>query len=88
MRYCKIKGLQKERREMNTVIVRWWDGYIEVFETTEVRFGCDLLWMRLTNGEIKRHSPTQGCFSLGMIGKAAGAFFIATKGQNLTPDGV
>lgn len=41
---------------MNTVVVRWWDGYIEVFETTEVRFGSDLLWMRLISGE-NRHIP-------------------------------
>ena len=36
---------------MNTVNVRWWDGYLETFEATEVRFGCTLLWMRLSNGE-------------------------------------
>jgi hypothetical protein len=39
---------------MDNVIVipvRWHDGYLEKFEATEVRFGCDLLWMKLTNGE-------------------------------------
>ena len=41
---------------MNTVNVRWWDGYLETFEATEVRFGCDLLWLRLSNGE-NRHIP-------------------------------
>ncbi len=41
---------------INTVTVRWWDGYMEEFECTEVRFGCDLLWMRLTNGK-NRHIP-------------------------------
>ena len=44
---------------MNTVNVRWWDGYLEnleTFEATEVRFGCDLLWMRLSDGE-NRHIP-------------------------------
>ena len=33
------------------VAVRWWDGYLEHFEATEVRFGSDLLWMRLVSGE-------------------------------------
>jgi hypothetical protein len=40
----------------NVVTVRWHDGYLEEFETTEVRFGCDLLWMRLTDGK-NRHIP-------------------------------
>jgi hypothetical protein len=31
------------------VTVRWWDGYMEVFEVKQVRFGCDLLWLRLKN---------------------------------------
>lgn len=38
------------------VNVRWWDGYLETFEASEVRFGSDLLWMRLTNGS-NRHIP-------------------------------
>lgn len=40
------------------VNVRWWDGYLEEFEATEVRFGSDLLWMRLTTGQ-NRHVPTR-----------------------------
>jgi len=28
------------------VNVRWFDGYLEDFNCTEVRFGSDLLWMR------------------------------------------
>ena len=42
----------------NTVVVnvRWHDSYLEVFEATEVRFGSDLLWMRLINGN-NRHIP-------------------------------
>ncbi len=40
----------------NIVTVRWWDGYMETFECTEVRFGCDLLWMRLASGQ-NRHIP-------------------------------
>lgn len=38
------------------VTVRWWDGYKEDFEATEVRFGSDLLWMRLKSGQ-NRHIP-------------------------------
>ena len=41
---------------MNTVNVRWFDGYLETFEASEVRFGSDLLFMRLTNGQ-NRHIP-------------------------------
>lgn len=41
---------------MNVVTVRWFDGYLEEFEVTEVRFGSDLLWMRLSNGQ-NRHIP-------------------------------
>ena len=40
------------------VNVRWFDGYLEVFEASEVRFGSDLLWMRLTSGQ-NRHIPTR-----------------------------
>jgi hypothetical protein len=36
---------------MINVNVRWHDGYLEVFEVSEIRFGCDLLWMRLVSGE-------------------------------------
>ena len=37
------------------VNVRWFDGYLEVFEAIEVRFGCDLLWLRLKDSN--RHIP-------------------------------
>ena len=40
------------------VNVRWNDGYLEVFECHEVRFGSDLLWMRLASGQ-NRHVPTR-----------------------------
>ena len=40
----------------NLVSVRWHDGYLEEFEAAEVRFGSDLLWMRLTDGK-NRHIP-------------------------------
>lgn len=38
------------------VNVRWLDGYLEVFEVLEARFGSDLLWLRLTDGG-NRHIP-------------------------------
>lgn len=41
---------------MIKVNVRWFDGYYESFECIEVRFGSDLLWMRLESGQ-NRHIP-------------------------------
>jgi hypothetical protein len=38
------------------VSVRWFDGYLEEFKASEVRFGSDLLWMRLADGG-NRHIP-------------------------------
>ena len=38
------------------VNVRWFDGYLETFDASEVRFGSDLLWMRLIDGK-NRHIP-------------------------------
>lgn len=46
----------KAMGEMIQVTVRWWDGYLESFECLEVRFGSDLLWMRLVTGQ-NRHVP-------------------------------
>lgn len=43
-------------QRINVVTVRWWDGYKEDFRCTEIRFGSDLLWMRLENG-TNRHIP-------------------------------
>ena len=40
---------------MITVNVRWWDGYLEVFKAKEVRFGSDLLWLKLAKSN--RHIP-------------------------------
>ena len=48
--------MANDKSQNNTVTVRWWDGYMEVFEATEVRFGSDLLWMRLKDG-TNRHIP-------------------------------
>ena len=55
----------KGEKMVNIVTVRWWDGYMEEFECTEVRFGCDLLWMRLTNGQ-NRHIPLRQARWFGM----------------------
>lgn len=41
---------------MITVNVRWHDGYLEKFEASEVRFGSDLLWVKLIDGK-NRHIP-------------------------------
>jgi len=38
------------------VNVRWFDGYYESFDCIEVRFGLDLLWLRLNEGK-NRHIP-------------------------------
>lgn len=43
----------------NTIVtVRWFDGYLEEFECLEVRFGCDLLWLKLITNQ-NRHIPTR-----------------------------
>ena len=56
-----MDAIERERRyemKVTTVFVRWFDGYLEQFEATEIRFGSDLLWMRLLNGQ-NRHIPTK-----------------------------
>lgn len=45
-----------ENKKINVVTVRWFDGYMEVFNATEVRFGNAYLWMRLEDGN-NRHIP-------------------------------
>lgn len=50
---------------INHVTVRWFDGYMEVFDAIEVRFGCDLLWMRLKDGN-NRHIPLRQVRWFGM----------------------
>ena len=47
---------EEEDKKINIVTVRWWDGYKEDFRCTEIRFGSDLLWMRLEDGN-NRHIP-------------------------------
>lgn len=49
----------------NIVTVRWFDGYWEEFRTTEVRFGSDLLFMRLEDGK-NRQIPLRGVRWFGM----------------------
>lgn len=51
--------------EVNIVTVRWFDGYLEEFEATEVRFGSDLLWLRLKDGK-NRHIPLRSVRWFGM----------------------
>lgn len=51
--------------DTNKVTVRWHDGYLEEFEATEVRFGSDLLWMRLIDGK-NRHIPLRSVRWFGM----------------------
>lgn len=73
MRYpeacCEVDPKERLNNELsigiNTVTVRWFDGYIEEFEATEVRFGSDLLWMRLRNGK-NRHIPLRSVRWFGM----------------------
>jgi len=58
---CAVSGSIAERRgkaeegENMKVNVRWLDGYLEYFEAIEVRFGCDLLWLKLKDSN--RHIP-------------------------------
>lgn len=45
-----------EEKKVNVVTVRWLDGHKEDFRAIEVRFGSDLLWIRLEDGN-NRHIP-------------------------------
>lgn len=49
----------------NIVTVRCFDGYLEEFRATEVRFGSDLLFMRLEDGK-NRQIPLRGVRWFGM----------------------
>jgi hypothetical protein len=51
-----MKGEDMADKKINVVTVRWFDGYMEVFNATEVRFGNAYLWMRLEDGN-NRHIP-------------------------------
>lgn len=50
------KNNGNKKKKINKVTVRWRDGYKEDFKATEIRFGADLLWMRLEDGN-NRHIP-------------------------------
>lgn len=55
-----------QRGEMvNVVTVRWFDSYLEEFEATEVRFGSDILFLRLADGK-NRHIPLRQVRWFGM----------------------
>jgi len=41
----------KSQRKTTLVNVRWSDGYLEVFDCTQVRQGGEIVWLRLTNGQ-------------------------------------
>jgi len=45
-------------KEEIIVYVRWFDGYLEEFLCDEVRFGSDLLWLKLLSGK-NRHIPVR-----------------------------
>jgi len=34
---------------MIEINIRWWGGYYESFECSQVHFGSDLLWVRLAD---------------------------------------
>lgn len=42
--------------DIKSISVLWTDEYLEDFEASEVRYGSDLLWMRLSNNK-NRHIP-------------------------------
>ena len=49
-------GINMSEDKKGKVSVRWNDGYLESFVTVEVRFGSDLLWLKLGSGQ-NRHIP-------------------------------
>ena len=49
---------RKEVMTVTIVKVRWFDGYLDEFNATEVSFEGELLWMQLAGGE-NRHIPTR-----------------------------
>lgn len=63
VRSC-VRGCQRTRK-VNVVTVRWFDSYLEEFEATEVRFGSDILFLRLVDGK-NRHIPLRNVRWFGM----------------------
>ena len=66
-------GCQNLEMKMNKVTVRWHDGYLEEFNCTEVRFGSDLLFLRLDDGR-NRHIPLRSVrwFEMGQESHQSG----------------
>lgn len=62
------------------VQVRWWDGYREEFNASEVRFGCDLLWLRLASGG-NRHIPLRGVRWFSISPEDRATLTYASKGE-------
>ena len=62
---CPLEEKDNEERKMNVVTVRWFDGYLEEFEATEVRFGSDIIFLRLAGGK-NRHIPLRNVRWFGM----------------------
>jgi len=46
-----IQISKRTENRINKVSVRWFDGYLEEFECSEVCFGAYILWMRLITGK-------------------------------------
>lgn len=61
----RTDGIGENEMKCNIVTVRWFDGYLEEFRATEVRFGSDLLFMRLEDGK-NRQIPLRGVRWFGM----------------------
>lgn len=47
---------KRKKKKVNVVTVRWFDSYLEEFKATEVRFGSDIMFLRLASGK-NRHIP-------------------------------
>ena len=60
-------------KKTTVINVRWHDGYLETFEvdSSDIRFGSDLLWFVQANGE-NRHIPLRSVrwFSLSEVQRA------------------
>lgn len=55
----------ENHQNINIVTVRWFDSYLEEFKATEVRFGSDILFIRLVDGK-NRHIPLRNVRWFGM----------------------
>lgn len=62
---AEFPTLPEPTSAINTVSVRWFDGCMEEFDATEVRFSSDLLFLRLADGK-NRHIPLRQVRWFGM----------------------